>query len=56
MSPNLSPVYGEAFAIVRRYPAAALLPAAALGAMADLLQVVDGGLAAQVVLGLALAR
>jgi hypothetical protein len=55
MSPKLRPVFGEAFAIVRRYPAAALLPAAALGALADLLQVVDGGLVGQVALGLALA-
>jgi hypothetical protein len=55
MPPELRPVFGEAFTIVRRYPAAALLPAAALGATSDLLQVIDGGLLAEVALGLGLA-
>ncbi len=55
MPPELSPVFGEALAIVRRYPAAALLPAAALGAMSDLIQLVNGGLLAEVALGLGLA-
>ena len=55
MQPELSPVFGEALAIVRRYPAAALLPAAALGALSDLLQVVHGGFLAAVALGLGLA-
>src|SRR3954454_6329308 len=55
MQPELSPVFGEAFAIVRRYPVAALLPAAVLGVMADLLQLVGGGLLSAVALGLGLA-
>jgi len=55
MRPGLSGVFGEAFAIVRRYPAAALLPAAGLGATADLLQLIDGGLVATVALALGLA-
>jgi len=55
MQPELSPVFGEAFAIVRRYPVAALLPAAVLGVLADLLQLVGGGLLSAVALGLGLA-
>src|SRR3954462_2868626 len=55
MQPELSPVFGEAFAIVRRYPVAALLPAAVLGVLADLLQLVGGGLLLAVALGLGLA-
>jgi hypothetical protein len=55
MTRELRPVFREAFAIVRRYPAAALLPAAALGVLSDLLQLVGGGLLAAVALGLALA-
>jgi hypothetical protein len=51
---RLRHVFGEAFSIIRRYPAAALLPAAALGVMADVLQVVDGGLLAQLAVGLAI--
>src|SRR4051794_34249653 len=55
MQPELSPLFGEAFAIVRRYPVAALLPAAVLGVLADLLQLVGGGLLSAVALGLGLA-
>jgi len=55
MQPRLRPVFREAFAIVRRYPVAALLPAAALGAAADLLQLDDPGLLRTLAIGLGLA-
>src|SRR4051794_25487864 len=55
MQPRLRPVFREAFAIVRRYPVAALLPAAALGAAADLLQLDDAGLLGTLAIGLGLA-
>jgi hypothetical protein len=55
MTPELHHVRREALALVRRYPMAALLPAAALGALSDLLQLWDTGVASEVLLGLALA-
>jgi hypothetical protein len=55
MGSRLSPVFREAFAILRRYPAAALLPAAALGAASDLLQLIDGGPLAVAALAFGLA-
>src|SRR5215216_3010276 len=55
MAFELRHVRGEALAIVRRYPAAALAPAAALGAGADLLHVVEGDALRVIALALLLA-
>lgn len=58
MEPSTVPLRREwvrAAAVVRRHPVASLLPAAALGAAADLLQLVGPDLFAQVLLGIALA-
>jgi hypothetical protein len=46
--------WARAAAVVRGHPVAALLPAFALGAAADALQLVGSGIAAQVALGIAL--
>ena len=47
--------WAHSAAIVRRHPVAALMPAFALGAGADSLQLVGSGIAAQVAVGVALA-
>ena len=54
-TPALRREWRRAAAVVRRHPVASLLPAAALGASADLLQVVGSGVLPQVLLGIALA-
>jgi hypothetical protein len=55
MAPELRHVPRDAFNIIRRFPVASLLPAAALGAASDLLQLTHPGIVGQVLLGLALA-
>src|SRR3954463_14937346 len=47
--------WGRSAAVVRRHPVAALVPALALGATADALQLVGSEIAAQVVVAIALA-
>jgi hypothetical protein len=49
------PLFRSVFALIARYPFAALLPAVVLGAAADTLQLVEDDLLASVALGLALA-
>jgi len=55
VAPELRHVARDVFAVIRRYPVAALLPAAALGAASDLLQLTHPGITGEVLLGLALA-
>jgi hypothetical protein len=55
MGLDLRHVPRDVFAIVGRYPVAALLPAAALGAASDALQLWEMGVASEVLFGLVLA-
>ena len=58
MAQSTAPLRREwlrAAAVIRRHPMASLLPAAVLGAAADVLQLVGPDLVAQVLLGIALA-